>query len=204
MLRNLIFFISILLCSSFIVEIGVGPDDYVQYYKQNKSLFVKSSEGKDVLYTARIMPSSIRAIQAYQIGQINEEEAKMLISSDRLEVLLEIQIRSNEKSTFLKAQIDTLDFDNRLNYYAFEFNEDLTVKVDGKVVPIYDFHFERDFGLSHKASFTFSLPLTARAKNLSLEINNRIIKESIIPLHFDLLHLKKLPRLKKIKKWKNV
>lgn len=202
-MRFRIVVILFLIMTSFIWKEKVLPDEYVQSYSANKTLFVKSVEGKDVMYTAKMIPAELRVIYQFKRGQINVEEAKELVESRKGEVefILELEIPSNGNNEFLKAESDTMNYDERLSYFAFDFKEDIKIWIDNHVITLTDYHFERDFGVSPKGTFTFSVMTQKNEKTLIIEIDNKVYGDRIQAIEFDLSSLKTLPRLKNIKKW---
>ena len=109
---------------------------------------------------------------------------------------LEINIE-DFKDEILKYKIlSPVDYNERVDYYAFKFQNDISMEQDGKKYLCKAYHFERNYGLSPKAKFILAFDKMDDKKNRTIEINEKYLGSGIIKYTITPEDLEKLPILK--------
>lgn len=189
---------------SFMEPISVNPEVYISAYKQNRSNFRKSFSDTKLNYTISLVPKELTVISQYKKGILNQQAVNKLLStkSNEIDFILELELPENGNRSFLKFPSDRLDYEGRLKYYAFSFLDDIKVFNENKeVIYINAYNFERNFGASPKATFTFSITPNKSDKQITLKINEQVYAQSMAHFEFNIKQLRSLPRLKNATKW---
>jgi hypothetical protein len=197
-----------LLSYSFIgVDSNVEPEEYLQSYKQLNSSVQKDVWSGDVHYSASYITKEIQVIQALQRGTMTKREAQLWLKNKENEVtiLFQIEIPANGRQEFLKYEVDSSTYEERVKYFSFEFKNDIALNGNNSTeLKVKDYHFERDFGLSRKGTITLSVSLPKKIKTLQLKFNDKIYGDGNETIEFDLKKIHALPKLKDPRKWKNL
>lgn len=122
------------------------------------------------------------------------------IEKKNKEIVFQLQLKSPSVSEFLKEESDSMDFTERVVYYASAFKNDIELYVDGVKKPILMYAFERSFNLGAPAKCLISFKLPERSKTLKIIIRDKIYDKSTDAFEFDLKIIrefeKKLEKLK--------
>ena len=105
------------------------------------------------------------------------------------------------KQEFLKKDNPNYSYDERLEYYAFEFQKHIQVMNDKEENLLQNFIFERDFGLKTYGTFILRVKKTKDA-SIQLKWEDHVYGQEKLQLEIDLRTFHELPQLKKINKWK--
>lgn len=189
---------------SFMEPTSVNPEAYISAFSQNKSNFRKYFSDTKLKYTLSLIPKELKLISQYKKGILDQQAVNKLLStkSNEIDFILELELPENGNQAFLKFQSDSLDYEGRLKYYAFSFLKDIKVLNENKdEISISAFNFERNFGASPKATFTFSIAPNKRDKKITLQINDQVYGQSMAHFEFNIKQLRSLPRLKNATKW---
>lgn len=194
-------------CFSFTTIIcGVDPEEYIEVYQSKSAEFKKEVSDNSVVYTVSYIPKELQVIQAIRNKSVTNSEAQEWLSKKDNEVsfIFQIEIPSNGKQEFLKMESDSVPYEQRLKYYSFNFKNDISLLVNGsKKIAINNYHFERDFGMSTKGTFTVSAEIPKNTKRITFVFNDKIYGSMVHSIEFDFNTMKSLPQLKTINKWKN-
>jgi hypothetical protein len=197
-----------LLSYSFIgVERSVEPEEYLLSYQQMGTSVQKDVWSGKVHYFAGFLTKEIQVIHALQRGTMSKQEASTWLKKKENEVtiLFQIEIPANGRQEFLKYEVDSSTYEERVKYYSFEFKNDITLSGNNSTeLKISDYHFERDFGLSPKGTISLSVILPKNLKTLVLKFNDQIYGDGVNTIDFDLKEINALPKLKDPRKWKNL
>ncbi len=189
---------------SFIEPTSVNPEAYISAYKQNISSFRKYFSDTKLNYMISLVPKELTLISQYKRGLLNKEAVNEILknNSNEIDFILELELPENGNRAFLKFPSDRLDYEERLKYYAFSFLDDIKVFNENKEdLYINAYNFERNFGASPKATFTFSITPNKRNKKIMLQINDQVYGHSLVHFEFNMKQLQSLPRLKNATKW---
>lgn len=204
--RTFYFILFALVSFSFTYQLfKVGPDEYIQKFRSMNDdfelVYKDSLAHYDLLFTSK----ELQVIHAVNKGSLTIDEAKewMQQSENSFDFMLRISIPSSGRQEFLKTEVDDYGYDERLKYYAFALANDITASVDGEIMQLSDYHFERNFGMSPHGLIRLSVPKTKGASELILNIHDRVYGTHTIKFVFDLKKIEKLPKLKHIDKWKS-
>jgi hypothetical protein len=181
---------------------GVDPIAFRKFMHDHSSEFRASSNEQELIYTVSYVPSEFKVINDYKKGfiDINEAEKQLIDTKNQFNLLLQIQFLGETNQDILLYKPDSLSYEERVKYLAFEFRKDVQILDDkGRKIEITGCHFERDFGLSTTATFSFVVKKNKDNKKLIVIINDRIWHKAA---HELTLSLPKLPKLKKTTKWK--
>jgi hypothetical protein len=188
--------------ASFPPPFGVDPMVFRKFMHDHSSEFRASSNEQELIYTVSYVPSEFKVINDYKKGfiDINEAEKQLIDTKNQFNLLLQIQFLGETNQDILLYKPDSLSYEERVKYLAFEFRKDVQILDDkGRKIEITGCHFERDFGLSTTATFSFVVKKNKDNKKLIVIINDRIWHKAA---HELTLSLPKLPKLKKTTKWK--
>jgi hypothetical protein len=182
---------------------GVDPEDFQKFVRDHGSNFKKSLTHNEVLYSVIYLPEELKVISDFNNGFITgvEAERELKNSKVQLTLLFQIEIPENGRQEFIKYKPDSISYEQRLKYYSFDFQKDISIK-DGKgsKLKIRTFHFEREFGLSGKGTFTLTIKKETKIEQLHIQFNDKIFGGKELEIS---LPLPQLPKLKHTKKWKN-
>ena len=182
---------------------GVDPTEFKQFVRKNEYKFRSEKSQGNVNYSLKYVPEELKTIGAFYNGEISQKEADQLLlkGKNQLTLLLELQSTEQGNSDFLKAFPDSIPFEKRVKYYAFEFQEDIAIRDQySQILPVKSYHFERDFGLSGKGSFVLIVNTNKKVEELNVQLKNKLVGNEEIQLN---LSVPSLPKLKQSKKWKN-
>lgn len=188
--------------ASFPPPFGVDPMVFRKFMYDHSSEFRASSTEQEIIYTVSYIPSELKVINDYKKGFIDLKEAEKLIddTKNQFNLLLQIQFLGATNQDILHYKLDSLSYEERIKYLAFEFRKDVQILDEkGRKIEMTGCHFERDFGLSTTATFSIVAKKNNENKKLTVIINDRIWHKETRELT---LSLPKLPKLKKTTKWK--
>lgn len=185
---------------------GVDPAVYLEEYQLQSGEFKKEVSDNSVIYTVSYIPKEIQVIQAVRNKSVTNSEAQQWLNNKDNEVsfIFQIEIPSIGKQEFLKMESDSIPYEQRLKYFSFNFKNDMSLLVNGsEKIAFNNFHFERDFGMSPKGTFTVSAILPKSTKRIEFVFHDKIYGSKEHSIEFDFKKMKSLPQLKTINKWKN-
>lgn len=194
------------LLASFTVQwCKVQPDEFLNEFQQHKPHFERSYPDSIAHYELKLIPRELQVIQAVRQSKLTPQEAQTWLTSkdETYDFMLRISIPELGRTEFLKKELDQMDYEARLKYYAFELKNDISATIDGNHVGITDYHFERDFGIGPHGVFRFSVPRRKKDKELVLVINDKVYGTRSALFVLDVKKMNKLPKLKHIDKWKS-
>ncbi|MBL1281088.1 MAG: hypothetical protein COA33_012480 [Fluviicola sp.] len=158
----------------------------------------------EVVYKVQYVPLELKLIQLDKKGAMSEPLYTQY-KNDRkhyVEFLLQVSI-PNFGEEFLKYETSESSYESRLDYYSFQFKNDIRFIFDQKDTVLCDeFIFERNFGISPNASFVIGTSITKKYSQISVLVNDRVLSDRKVIFDFSNKDIKKLPSLKKYNKWK--
>lgn len=93
---------------------------------------------------------------------------------------------------------DRQDYEEKLNYYAFQANQDLTLYSGNDTLPCHLYHFERDYGINPGISlvFAFENNKTNEFDDIMLIFHDRVFGNGILKYLFNEEIMRNQPVLK--------
>jgi hypothetical protein len=182
---------------------AVDPIDFQKYVRENGNSFKKLLIHEDIHYSIVYLPEELKIIHDFNNRIITREEAwqELKNSKNQLTLLFQIEIPENGRQEFLKYRPDSVSYEQRIKYYSFDFQKDISITDSkGSIMKINTFHFEREFGLSGKGTFTLILNKETKVEQLNILFNDEIFGGKELEMK---LPIPQLPKLKHTKKWKN-
>lgn len=181
----------------------VQPEKFItEFNKKSDKLHFTIKTKNDVLYEFFLIPDELRTISDYKKGLINAKEVSSRLNySDEFSILLKLHVPSLVKQEFLKKDNPNYSYDERLEYYAFEFQKHIQVMNDKEENLLQNFIFERDFGLKTYGTFILRVKKT-KGTSIHLKWEDHVYGQEKLELEIDLRTFHELPQLKKINKWK--
>lgn len=195
----------LLLSSLAVSNQGVDPKTYLESYRVQLPKFEQNQISAESEYTIRWMPGLIPLVSSYLKGTVTQSELHTASVEARKTVRVAIRVThlESEHREFLKKEKVGWTYEQRIQYYSFGMKSDLSVQdQNGNPVPIENYYYERDFGLSSAAQIFLELPLHKGMKTLKLTLADRLYGDGQMQFTFDLNELKTLPTLKPVSKWK--
>lgn len=194
----------ILVCFGFsgTVSHQVDPDEFQRFVRTNEAQFKREIVFGNIHYAVTYLPEELQIISDVQNKLISPETGNDQLKkrSNNLTFLFEIRIPVNGNKEFLKYPVDSTTYEERLNYYAFDFKNDFFVtNGKGNRLPVSNFLFEREFGLSGKGTFVIQLKSPMKSTQITLRFFDQILSKELIEIR---LTIPQLPKLKNCKKWK--
>lgn len=172
-------------------------DNYTKEINQKKhGYYVKTINKIDYMLLYKPLDYIIlnenrnREINSSEMDALRKDYGKMEYYT------LEINIENfNDEILKYKIQSPT-EYNERVDYYAFKFQNDITMEQDNKKYPCRAYHFERNYGLSPKAKFVLAFDKMNDDKNRTIVINEKYLGSGIIKYTITPADIEKLPILK--------
>ena len=180
----------------------MSPDVYRKYITDHQAKFTTQKSFGEKTFTLTYIPAELKIINQFNKGFLDQFEAQqqLIDSKNKVNLLLHIQFPQSENQDFINYKPDTMTYEARLKYLAFEMGNDMQlVDEKGRKLEILDCRFERDFGMTSTATFSIIANKNNTGNEITISIYDRIWDKDWKDLTFT---LPKLPKLKKTTKWK--
>jgi hypothetical protein len=201
-LHFILIIVSCLVLSSF--KRSSSPDEFITCFLKNQFDFQKSFNDKNASYTLIYFPNELQYINALKNNLMTENEALVWLKESRKRMTFNLKIELTKSNLeFLKFDNDSLNYEQKINYYSFYFLNDIEIFTDNKKkLKVENFHFERNFGTSRKGDFTFSIDVPKKYRKMEVIITDKIIGTQKVYFEFEREKINALPKLIPFRKWK--
>lgn len=196
---NTILLLSILItaCTSASHKSFVEKDELINMVN-NKSTGIYSKTINGIKYAIQYKPSDYMALQEMQDKTLDNNELKKLIEEyNKYEYYtFEISI-DGFTDEILKYQLKTTDeYTERLNYYAFKFQNDINLIQETDTLTTVNYHFERNYGLAPNVKFLLAFKRADDSKDRTFVCNEKYLGSGIVKINITPDDLKEIPKLK--------
>ncbi|MGZ3884392.1 MAG: hypothetical protein ACXVP0_11730 [Bacteroidia bacterium] len=139
---------------------------------------------KNISYKLQYKPLEQMLLAATDGKPVSDTEKKELEKEyGRYEYYtLEIGIE-HFNSEIMKYNLQSAeDYEERVNYYAFQFQNDLSLVVDKDTLPCLSYHFERNYGIAPNARFLLAFNKCDESKKRTFVCNEKYLGNSTVKL----------------------
>ena len=153
--------------------------------------FIKSKETNDFKYTVKYIPTIVSLIKN-NISTDTTEVSELIREYDKIDQFaIRIELK-NLSTDIIKYNItNQVEYQNRVNYLANEFQNNLYMVCDGDTVNAKLYHFERIFGLSNYCTMMVQFKRNNK-KDKVLVIEDGIFAGTIVKIRVPSDELNKL------------
>ncbi len=187
-------FSSLFLSSTWKVDFA----EYKHIYNEHLQHFIRQEKSGKLWMNVNIFPRTNKIVDLALQGELEDAYTLQNLKEKELYFKLELSCPRTGMTEFLNLESEQTTFSERVEYYHFYFSSDIKIELDGKVIPLSEFEFERLFNLSPKGNFYGIIPLKKNSKKLQITISDKLYDHDMSVFVFDLTDIKKLPKLKKI------
>lgn len=200
-----------LICFLFIATIGISCSkdslsvvDFVRYVKNPDNGLITERKVGDFKFTLQYEPVDYLALRELRNDKITQENFESTKKQFGNSVYFDFVITTlDPQEDLLKGKDgDSIKFNQRLNYFSFDFNQKVFL-VDGTdTLPCMLHHFERTFGISpeNHISLAFenlkSTPIKNMEGNLTFVYYDELLNAGTITMQLDKKNLFVIPGLK--------
>lgn len=183
---------------------GVSPEEFKEFYKSHQSKFLKQNTVNDINYTVQFIPVELKILKANSIKVTSDEVIRQMYVDYKNSYEFLVQIEANEfKGDILEYPSLKESYNDRLSYLSFEMKNDIKFVLDQQdTINCAEYLYERNFGMSPKASITIGFETKKSFKTLDIIINDKLFQTNNLRFEFNTKDIKLLPKLKKSQKWK--
>lgn len=171
-----------ILLLSIIISCGgkneISPIEYIDWYRTNKVDFTKVLHYQSLDFNIRVIPEDLLIAQAVKKG-LEYQDYELLKKDLNKTISCVLTFSINGEHPIYGVAKDQVGYDDLLQYYLYEFAQDLSVKFDENSYQILNFEMVRNFGHKPKLEFVFEIPIANKkdkdAELMRLNINNRTL-----------------------------
>ena len=190
-----------LLVTSILLVSGTRKLDcltYKRFYNAHLEQFVRKEKSGKLCMQINIFPRSTKIADLALQGELKDAYELQNLKEIELYFKLELSSPYTGMTEFLNLESDQATFSERVEYYHFSFEKDIKIELDGKIITMSEFQFERLFNVSPKGNFYGTIPVKKNSKHLRITIADKLYDHELTVFEYDLSSIKKLPKLKKI------
>lgn len=175
------------------------PKDYVSWLKNPQNNLCKKSVFGDLTFECMYKPIEYIICMEKKKEQISKSEynqrRKELSDMVYFEFLIKLTTGAGDILKY-KMKADE-DYTSRVKYFAFDMQRDLTLEIDGEVMPCSLFHFERVFDLVPYAKFSIGFVWDNKynGKDITLVYSDKIFNNGLIKYTYSKNEFKSIPKL---------
>jgi len=165
---------------------------------ETKSSGIFSKTIGDITYSLQYKPLDYVILRELKEDKNNTDKYKELIKEYGQYEYYTLELKANEfNDEILKYNLHSeKDYEDRVKYYAFKFQDDLTLIQDNDTSHCLSYHFERNYGLSPKVKFLLGFKKLNDEKDRVFVCNEPFLGNSIVKINIDPQELKRIPKLK--------
>lgn len=175
----------------------LNKTDYLNWVNQSDNGLIVEQKTGDNLVRIQYKPTAYMALLSLTGEQINKENyEKAQANFESLEHYT-LQLKKPITSTEVNNTNEPINNNERINYYAFEFTDDVQLIMGQDTLSPQLFHFERTFGLSPFLTFSLAFDLDGKPeKDRRFSIYDRKKMQQPIELIIPESNIKATPKLK--------
>lgn len=186
-----------------IQETELKPREFVDWIKDEKNGFYRSKIINDIRFSVLYKPIPYIICMEERKDEIYDSiyQYKQSTLQDLVYFTLEISSVNQQAGELLKYNLSTSEeYQNRINYYAFEISKDIKLVQDNNEINCAMSHFERTFDVAPIARIMVAFDKKAldSSKNFVFKYTDSIFEKGIIKITFSGDQLNTLPKLKTI------
>lgn len=181
-------------------SISLEPGEYVQWVQNPENGLRKEKTIDDLVFRAQYKPHEYIVCMEEREPQLQDTLVKRKIAelSDMQYYDLKIELKKGE-GELLKYKLSSAEeYDKRVNYFAFNMQNDIQLIEGNDTLPCSLFHFERAYDVTPSSIFILGFPISKNnpAESKTLVIYDKTFGKGLIKFMFSNKELKNLPKLK--------
>lgn len=172
-------------------------DDFVKAIN-NKEVGLFSKTIGEVKYTIQYKPADYMVLQETKNRTITKSELTELRKEyENFEYYtLEIAIKDFQDEVLKYNLHSQEEYGERLNYYAFHFQENIWLAQGEDTLTNVNYHFERNYGLAPNVKFLLAFSKADDTKSRTFICNEKYLGSGIVKINIAPEDLKEIPKLK--------
>lgn len=175
------------------------PADYVNWVKNPSNGLVKSSQVGKVLYELTYTPKEYVVANEIRSNSISSEELDNRVSELGNQQYYNLKIKSLNSSDVMQTNITSRDeYDARINYYSFDFQNDIVLVAGMDTISCNMCHFVRSHGVAPYVDFILSFDEYKESKDNQILLFDRQIAKDVVSFKYQASDFKNLPQIKTI------
>jgi len=183
-------------------QLELEPIEYMSWIQDTEHGLKKEKVIDDITFSAQYKPLAYIACMEERKNAIQESVLKEKEEELKGMQYYDLKISlSGEQTELLKYKLQSgQEYQDRVNYFAFKMQKDISLVEGSDTVPCALYHFERAYDVAPYAKFLLGFPLTNKKdrKEKTLVFHDEIFKKGIIKLSFSPQQLINVPKLKTI------
>lgn len=175
------------------------PGEYIAWIKDPAHSFYQEKIIRDISFSALYKPYEYIACQEQRTDSI--KETTLVKYREELGGMQYFDLRiaiSGGTGELLKHQLNSAgDYEKRVDYFAFDMQNDIRLIEAGDTLPCSLFHFERIYDVAPYSSFLLGFPVSGKkSESKTLVFHDKVFNKGIIKFVFNAKNIATLPKLK--------
>ncbi len=197
MQRMLNYSVLVILCGIMGCKQSLTPEEYISWTETNDELSSEQAMG-DAVYDFRMKPADymISRESAGRPLQMDTVENRREELSDMLYFNLKIYPKNGHADLLRKDGPDMGLYQQRIYYYSFTFQHDISLVSDGDTLPCLLYHYIHDHGLSPEMDFTMAFERPTTNADFMIVVQDAVMNTGKLTFPFTGDILTNLPELK--------
>lgn len=175
------------------------PANYVTWVKEPKNGLQKEKEINDLVFSLLYQPAEYIICQDLKKENISSAELKKELEARSELEYYHLRIGAKDyNGELLKYDLGNgHEYTERVDYYAFKFEKDITLVAGTDTVSCSIFHYERTFDVAPYSSFllAFKIPAKDKGKDRTIVIDDKIFNKGTVKFFFSEKRINTLPKL---------
>lgn len=182
-------------------EMKLTPKQYVNWINdQEINSLTKKKKISEINYQLKHLPVAYMVSNELRKEQVSKDELDSLIPQyDGMEYYeLKISVDDFNDETAKYGVYDLAEYQERISYMSFGMQDDLSLKVNDKVVPCQLFHFERTYGVAPYATFLFAFSkeeIGDEVKDRTVVLNDNLFNKGLVKFYWQAAEIENVPKI---------
>lgn len=177
---------------------GLSPKKYYAEITDPDNGYLIIKEFPEIRFKVQYKPLDFVVLQEYKRNVPNMEEMISLRNEFKgmHYFTLSIEPIGHQADLLKLGNTDRQEYEEKLNYYAFQANQDLTLYTDNDTLPCHLYHFERDYGIKPGINMVFAFEnITNEFEDIRLVFHDRVFGNGILQYIFKEQIMRNQPEL---------
>jgi hypothetical protein len=181
-------------------NVYLAPREYVQWMQDPENGIKKEKTIDDVIFSALYKPSEYIICMEEKKDQLTDSLVKKRQEefSDMEYFDLTIALESGQGELLKHGLTSIAQYDERVQYFAFEMQKDIKLVEDGDTIPCGLYHFERAYDVAPYSKFMLGFVKNKKtgSKERTLVFYDRVFNKGLIKFTYTDEDFNNIPKLK--------